>query len=155
MTTTPNPGPTRAPRGVGIDSRIDEAALRAPAASREDYHPQAILKFQPRNSFDYWVRYEPKLISRNIFRHRYLKLIWPRINQATRDDQSRKGPFFIKIIPAITLSFKQRHFWQYFVLILGPQQSPPSKVHSMLLMLSLQHPSPTNRRSHVLFDPKI
>ena len=100
MTTTP-------PR---INPRLGAAALRAPAASREDSRPQAILKFQPRNSFDYRVRYEPKLISRNIFRHRYLKLIWPRINQAIRCDQSRKGPFFIKIIPAITLSFKQRHF---------------------------------------------
>ena len=40
------------PAGFGIDSRIDAATLRAPAASREDSRPQAILKFQPRNSFD-------------------------------------------------------------------------------------------------------
>ena len=45
----------------GIDSRIGAAASRAPAASREDSCPQAILKFQPRNSFDYMVRYEPQL----------------------------------------------------------------------------------------------
>ena len=51
MTTTP-------PR---IDPRLGAAALRAPAASREDSRPQAILKFQPRNSFDYRVRYEPQL----------------------------------------------------------------------------------------------
>ena len=29
------------------------AALSVPAVSREDSRPQAILKFQPRNSFDY------------------------------------------------------------------------------------------------------
>ena len=51
MTTTP-------PR---IDPRLGAAALRAPAASREDSRPQAILKLQPRNSFDYRVRYEPQL----------------------------------------------------------------------------------------------
>ena len=48
MTTTP-------PR---ITPRLGAAALRAPAASREDSRPQAI---QPRNSFDYRVRYEPQL----------------------------------------------------------------------------------------------
>ena len=63
MTTTPNPGPTRTPRGFGIDSRIGAAALRAPAASMEDSCPRAILKFQPRNSFDYRVHYEPQLRS--------------------------------------------------------------------------------------------
>ena len=52
MTTTP-------PR---INPRLGEAALRAPADSREDSHPQAILKLQPRNSFDYRVRYEPQLL---------------------------------------------------------------------------------------------
>ena len=51
MTTTP-------PK---IDLRLGAAALRAPAASREDSRPQAILKLQPRNSFDYRVCYEPKL----------------------------------------------------------------------------------------------
>ena len=51
MTTTP-------PR---INPRLGAAALRAPAASREDSRPQAILKLQPRNSFDYRVRYEPQL----------------------------------------------------------------------------------------------
>ena len=50
MTTTP-------PR---IDPRLGAAALRAPAASREDSRPQAILKLRPRNSFDYRVRYEPQ-----------------------------------------------------------------------------------------------
>ena len=51
------------PGGFGIDSRIGAAAPRAPAASREDSHPQAILKLQPRNSFDYRVRYVPQLSS--------------------------------------------------------------------------------------------
>ena len=51
MTTTP-------PR---INPRLGAAALRAPAASREDSHPHAILKLQPRNSFDYRVGYEPQL----------------------------------------------------------------------------------------------
>ena len=51
MTTTP-------PR---INPRLGAAALRAPAASREDSRPQAVLKLQPRNSFDYRVRYEPQL----------------------------------------------------------------------------------------------
>ena len=58
--------------GFGIDSRIDADALRAPAASKENSRPQAILKFQPRNSFDYRVHYEPQLstlykIYRNIY----------------------------------------------------------------------------------------
>ena len=52
MTTTP-------PR---INPRLGAAALRAPAASREDSRPQAILKLQPRNSFNYRVRYEPQLL---------------------------------------------------------------------------------------------
>ena len=50
MTTTP-------PK---IDLRLGAAALRAPAASRKDSRPQAILKLRPRNSFDYRVRYEPQ-----------------------------------------------------------------------------------------------
>ena len=50
-----------APGGFGIDPRIDVAATRVPAASKEDSHPQAILKFQPRYSFDYRVHYEPQL----------------------------------------------------------------------------------------------
>ena len=50
MTTTP-------PR---TDPRLGAAALRAPAASMVDSRPQAILKLQPRNSFDYRVRYEPQ-----------------------------------------------------------------------------------------------
>ena len=61
MTTTLPPGPTRTPVGFGIDHRLGAAALRAPAASREDSCPHAILKLQPRNSFDYRVRYEPQL----------------------------------------------------------------------------------------------
>ena len=61
MTTTPNPGPPAPPGGFGNDSRIGAAAPRAPAASKENSRPQAILKFQPRNSFDYRVRYEPQL----------------------------------------------------------------------------------------------
>ena len=48
------------PGGFGINPRLGAAALRAPAASKEDSRPQAILRFQPRNTFDYRVRYEPK-----------------------------------------------------------------------------------------------
>ena len=51
MTTTP-------PK---IDPRLGATALRALAASREDSRPHAILKLQPRNSFDYRVHYEPQL----------------------------------------------------------------------------------------------
>ena len=36
------------------------------AASREDSRLQAILKLQPRNSFDYRVRYEPQLLVEDI-----------------------------------------------------------------------------------------
>ena len=50
MTTTP-------PR---INPRLGAAALWAPAASREDSRPQAILKLQSCNSFHYRVRYEPQ-----------------------------------------------------------------------------------------------
>ena len=52
MTTTPPPG------GFGIDPRLGAAALRAPAASKEDYCPQAILKLQCLSSLDYRVRHE-------------------------------------------------------------------------------------------------
>ena len=64
MTTTP-------PR---IDPRLGAAALRAPAASREDSRPQAILKLQPRNSFDYRVRYEPQLKALMVYRLHFLQL---------------------------------------------------------------------------------
>ena len=50
-----------------INPRLGVAALRAPAASREDSRPQAILKLQPRNSFNYRVRYEPQLWLNNMF----------------------------------------------------------------------------------------
>ena len=47
------------PGGFGIDPRLDAAALRAPAASREDSRPQAILKLQRPSSFDYRARHGP------------------------------------------------------------------------------------------------
>ena len=61
MTTTPPPGPTRTPEGFRIDPRLGAAAVRAPAVSRENSRPQAILKLQLRNSFDYRIRYESQL----------------------------------------------------------------------------------------------
>ena len=73
MTTTP-------PR---INPRLGAAKLRAPAASREDSRPQAILKLQPCNSFDYRVRYEQQLttyldvsfvLSNTLFEFRLQKL---------------------------------------------------------------------------------
>ena len=67
MTTTP-------PK---IDLRLGAAALRAPAASREDFHSQAILKLQPRNSFDYRVRYEPQLAGQANFTSNFQQgLLW-------------------------------------------------------------------------------
>ena len=58
-----NPHDQPAPPGwCRIDPGLGAAAIRVPAASREDSRPQAILKFQPRNSFDYRVRYEPQLL---------------------------------------------------------------------------------------------
>ena len=59
MTTTPPPGPTRTPRGFGIDPRLGAAALRATAASKEDSHPHAILKLQRPSSLDYRARHGP------------------------------------------------------------------------------------------------
>ena len=53
MTTTLPPGPTRTPWGFGIDPRLGAADLRAPAASREDSRPQAILKLLCPSSLDY------------------------------------------------------------------------------------------------------
>ena len=44
-------------RGFGIDSRIVGAASRAPAASREDFPPQAILKLHRPSSLDYRPRH--------------------------------------------------------------------------------------------------
>ena len=43
-----------------IDPRLGAAALRAPAASREDSRPQAILKFHRPSSLDYRARHGPK-----------------------------------------------------------------------------------------------
>ena len=34
---------------------------KAPAASREDFRSQAILKFRPRNSFGYRISYKPTM----------------------------------------------------------------------------------------------
>ena len=65
MTTTP-------PR---IDPRLGAAALRAPAASREDSRSHGILKLQPRNSFDYRVRYEPQL--KNLSTYKVTKSFLP------------------------------------------------------------------------------
>ena len=66
MTTTLPPGTTRTPGRFGIDPRLGAAALRAPAASKKDYRPQAILKFQPRNSFHYRGCYEPYVANQNV-----------------------------------------------------------------------------------------
>ena len=66
MTTTLPPGPTRTPRGFGIDPRLGAAALRAPAASKEDSRPHAILKFHRPSSLDYRVRHELPVCKRNI-----------------------------------------------------------------------------------------
>ena len=49
--------------GFVIDPKLGDVAIWAQAASREDSRPHAILKFQPNNSFDYRVRYEPQLNS--------------------------------------------------------------------------------------------
>ena len=57
MTTTPPPGPTYTPGGVGIDSRLGAAALRAPATSKVDSRPQIILKFHRPSSLDYRARH--------------------------------------------------------------------------------------------------
>ena len=62
MTTTLPQGLIHIPGGFGINPGLGAAALRASAASREDYRSQAILlRFQPRNSFHYRVRYDPQL----------------------------------------------------------------------------------------------
>ena len=60
MTTALPPGPTSTPRGMGfgIDPRLGVAALRAPAASKEDYRPQAILRLHHPNRLDYRGRHE-------------------------------------------------------------------------------------------------
>ena len=57
MTTTPPQDQPAPPGGFGIDLRLGAAALRAPAASREDSRPQAILKFHRPSSLDYRARH--------------------------------------------------------------------------------------------------
>ena len=59
MTTTLPPGPIRTPKGFGIDPRLGAAALRAPAASRKDYRPQAILRLHRPSSLDYRAHQGP------------------------------------------------------------------------------------------------
>ena len=46
------------PGGFGIDPRLGAATLRAPAASKEDYRSQAILKLHCPSGLDYRVRHE-------------------------------------------------------------------------------------------------
>ena len=53
MTDTLPQNQPASPGGFGIDHRLGAAALRAPAASREDSCPQAILKFHHPSSLDY------------------------------------------------------------------------------------------------------
>ena len=56
------PGEEPAPRGgFRIDQGLDAVTTRVPAASREELQFSSIHKFQPRNSFNYRVDYEPKL----------------------------------------------------------------------------------------------
>ena len=57
MATTPPPGPNLSGR-FGINPRQSVAALRAPAASKEDSCLQAILKFHRTSSLDCRVRHE-------------------------------------------------------------------------------------------------
>ena len=72
--------------GFGIDSRIGAAAPRASAASREDSCPQAILKFQPCDSFNYRIRYEPQLLPQRMLK-RHLKFKFK--NQMDLSDYKR------------------------------------------------------------------
>ena len=53
MTTTLPQEQPSPPEGFRIDPRLGAATLRAPAVSREDFCPQAILKFHPPSSLDY------------------------------------------------------------------------------------------------------
>ena len=64
MITTLPPRPTRIPRGFGIDPRLGAATLRAPAASKEDYLPQAILKLHNSSSLDYSLPQTPDTLTR-------------------------------------------------------------------------------------------
>ena len=48
------------PEGFEIDYRIGAAAPRAPAASKENSRPQAILKSRPPNNLDYKARHGPQ-----------------------------------------------------------------------------------------------
>ena len=75
MTTTPPQDQPTPPEGFGIDTRIGAATLMALAASWEDSRPHAILKLQPRNSFDYRVRYEPQL--KNLSTYKVTKSFLP------------------------------------------------------------------------------
>ena len=61
MTTALPPKPICTPGGFRIDPRLGAAALRAPAASREDSRPQAILKLHRPSSLDYKARHGPPM----------------------------------------------------------------------------------------------
>ena len=63
MTTTPPPGPTHPPGGVGIDPELGVAAQRAPAASRESNLPQAIHKFHHPSSLGYRAHHGLPVVS--------------------------------------------------------------------------------------------
>ena len=53
MTTTPNRDQPTPPGEFEIDFRTGLATTRAPEASKEDSHPQAILKFHRPSSLNY------------------------------------------------------------------------------------------------------
>ena len=72
MTVTPHPGPTYTPRGFGIDPWLGAAALKAPAASREDSRLKAILKFHLPSSLDYRARYGLQVNLKYILAIRFL-----------------------------------------------------------------------------------
>ena len=57
MTTTLPQDQPAPQEGFGIDLRLGAAALMAPAASKEDSRPQAILKFHCSSCLDYRAYY--------------------------------------------------------------------------------------------------
>ena len=64
------------PEGFEIDSRIGAAAPRAPTVSKEDFRPQAILKFRPPSSWDYKARHGPQTCLLFMIRLKLRILVW-------------------------------------------------------------------------------
>ena len=102
------------PEGFGIDPRLGAAALRAPAASKEDSRPHAILKFHRPSSLDYRVRHElPIHFHLSVLNYTHMLLVPKRLLNSTKQfcpllifNKAKKDPSVPRCLASLTLNYK-------------------------------------------------